>query len=119
MRVFWLTLGTASLGLGGLGVVVPLLPATPLVILSAFCFAKSSPALHDRLLASRTFGRAIRDWRTNRAISRGGKTASVLAMALSLLPTAALGAGTGVLAVQALALGGAAAFVLACKTAAR
>ena len=57
------------------------LPATPLVILSAFCFARSSPALYDRLLASRAFGKAIRDWRAERAISRTGKAASVAAMA--------------------------------------
>ena len=60
MRLAWLILGTASLGLGGIGVVVPLLPVTPLVILAAFCFARSSPALNDRLLASRAFGKAIR-----------------------------------------------------------
>ena len=119
MRLAWLILGTASLGLGGLGVVVPLLPATPLVILSAFCFARSSPALHDRLLASRAFGKAIRDWRVHRAISRAGKAASLVAMALSLLPTAALGAGLGVLAIQAAALCATAAFILGCKTAGR
>jgi len=118
MRPVWLILGTASLGLGGLGVVLPLVPATPLVILSAFCFARSSPALYDRLLRSRAFGKAIRDWRADRAISRNGKTGSLLAMALSLVPTLALGAGPGVLAVQTLALAGAAAFILACNTAA-
>ena len=93
-------------------------PATPLVILSAFCFARSSPSFHGRLLESRAFGKAIRDWRSNRAISRNGKAASLFVMALSLFPTLALGAGSGVLALQALALGGAAAFVLACNTAA-
>jgi uncharacterized membrane protein YbaN (DUF454 family) len=117
MRLIWLLLGTASLGLGGLGVVLPLLPATPLVILAAFCFAKSSAVLHDRLIRSPTFGKAIRDWRGNRAISRSGKAASLFGMALSLVPTFALGAGAGEIAVQALALGGAAAFILACNTA--
>ncbi len=119
MRAVWLILGTASLGLGGLGVVLPLVPATPLVILSAFCFARSSPTLHDRLLESRAFGKAIRDWRSNRAISRGGKAASLILMALSLVPTVAFGAAAGVIAVQALALCGAAAFILSCNTAGR
>ena len=86
MRIVWLFLGLTALMLAGAGVVLPLLPATPFVILAAFCFARSSPALHDRLHASRTFGKAIRDWRTHRAISRKGKTASVLAMALRWPP---------------------------------
>lgn len=84
MRIVWLISGLISLALGGLGVALPLLPTTPFVLLAALCFARSSPALHGWLLRNPAFGKAIRDWRANRAISRRGKTASVLAMALSL-----------------------------------
>ncbi len=114
----WRILGLASLGLGGLGVALPLLPATPFVLLAAFCFARSSPTLHGWLLRNPTFGKAIRDWRANRAISRKGKAASVAAMALSLALSAALGIELAILGLQALALSGAAAFVLSRNTAA-
>ena len=101
----WRILGLASLGLGGLGVALPLLPATPFVLLAAFCFATSSPTLPGWLLR-------------NRAISRKGKAASVAAMALSLALSAALGIELAILGLQALALSGAAAFVLSRNTAA-
>jgi uncharacterized membrane protein YbaN (DUF454 family) len=88
------------------------------VILAAFCFARSSPALHDRLLDSRTFGKAIRDWRTHRAISRKGKTASVLAMALSLAASLVLAVDLAGVGLQALAASAAAAFILTRSTSA-
>jgi uncharacterized membrane protein YbaN (DUF454 family) len=117
MRIVWLVLGFISLGLGGLGVVLPLLPATPLIILAAFFFAKSSPALHDRLLQSRTFGKAIRDWRDKRAISRKGKIAALVAMGLTLVLSLALGTDLRIVAIQVLALVGAATFILTRNTA--
>lgn len=117
MRFLWLILGLAALGLAALGVALPLLPATPFVILAAYCFARSSPALHARLLRSRTFGKAIRDWRDNRAISRRGKAAALLAMALSLVLSLVLGVDPAIVGLQALALAGAAAYILTRATA--
>ena len=118
MRRLWLILGLASLALAGLGVALPLLPATPFVLLAAFCFAKSSPALHGWLLRNRTFGKAIRDWRAHRAISRRSKAMSVLAMALSLAVSLFLAIDLAIVGLQALALSGAAAFILTRNTAA-
>jgi len=118
MRIAWLTLGLACLALAGAGIALPLLPATPFALLAAFCFARSSPALQAWLLESPAFGKAIRDWRAQRAISRRGKIASVLAMALSLVVSLALAVDLAVVGAQALALSGAAAFVLTRNTAA-
>lgn len=112
MRAVWLALGMASLGLAALGVALPLLPATPFVLLAAFFFARSSPSLHRRLLESPTFGGAIRDWQERRAISRKGKFAAVSAMALSLALSVVLGVEALILGGQALTLGAVAAFVL-------
>lgn len=117
MRIIWLILGLASLAMGGLGAALPLLPTTPFVLLAAFCFGKSSPALHGWLLRNRTFGKAIRDWRANRAISRKGKKASVLAMAVSLVVSLVLAVEPVVLVLQALVLSGAATYVLTRNTA--
>ncbi len=112
VRALWFALGGASLVLGILGALLPLLPTTPFIILAAFCFAKCSPTLHARLLRSPTFGPAIRNWRERRAISKRGKIASVAAMSVSLILSFALGAELAIVGVQALVLSGAASFIL-------
>lgn len=68
------------LGLGALGAALPLLPATPFVLLSAFCFSRSSPSWHERLRANETFGSVVRDWEERGAISPRAKTAAAAAM---------------------------------------
>jgi uncharacterized membrane protein YbaN (DUF454 family) len=117
MRIVWLISGLASLALGGLGAVLPLLPTTPFMLLAAFCFARSSPALHGWLLRNPTFGKAIRDWQANRTISRRGKTASMLAMVLSLAVSLVLAVDPVIIIFQALALSGAATYILTRNTA--
>jgi uncharacterized protein len=82
-RTLYLIAGFASLVLAAFGVVLPLLPTVPFVILAAFCFARSSPALERRLLEHRTFGPHIRRWREHGAISRKGKRAALVAFAVS------------------------------------
>ena len=83
MRLVWIGIGVVSVVLGVLGIVLPLLPTTPFMILAAWCFAKSSPRLHGWLLAHPRFGPMIVDWRDHRAIRPGAKRAAVLAMALA------------------------------------
>jgi uncharacterized membrane protein YbaN (DUF454 family) len=46
--------------LGGIGIVLPLLPTTPFILLAAVCFASAWPAMHQRLANSRAFGPMIR-----------------------------------------------------------
>lgn len=77
-RVF----GFVFLGLGTLGVVLPLLPTTPFILLSAACFARSSEKWHRWLLANSTFGPMIRNWEENRCISRRVKIIGILSMIL-------------------------------------
>ncbi len=104
MRFFWITLGLAALGLGTAGLVLPLLPTTPFMLLAAACFAKSSPRLHDWLVGHRIFGPAIRDWRDYRAISPKAKRMALAAMAAALGLSVVLSLGWKLLVVQALAL---------------
>lgn len=104
MRYLWITLGLLSVMLGTAGVVLPLLPTTPFMLLAAACFAKSSPWLHDWLLKHRQFGPAIRDWRDHRAISPKAKRMALTAMTAAFGISLILGLGWKVLGVQALVL---------------
>ena len=80
-RVLWIALAYAALALGLIGIVVPGLPTTPFVLLSAWAAAKGSRRLHEYLLAHRSFGPMIRDWQAQGAVSRRAKWAAVLMMA--------------------------------------
>ncbi len=82
-RHLWTGAGWASLGLGGIGIIVPLLPTVPFVILAAFCFARGNPELERWLVEHRTYGPHISAWRARGAISRKGKIAATVAFAVS------------------------------------
>ncbi len=111
MRVFWLVLGLASLSFGIVGIVLPLLPTTPFLLLSAFCFARSSDRLHDWLLAHRSFGPLIENWRRERAIARSAKIAATASCAAVFAISLVLNAPLTVLLVQALVLIGVLTFI--------
>lgn len=111
MRLLWLLLGSASLLLGAIGAVLPLLPTVPFLLLAAFAFARSSARLHDWLMAHRQFGPPIRDWRAHGAIRRPVKWLATGSVAVTVLVSLALGAGPGVIAIQVAALSATLAFV--------
>jgi hypothetical protein len=82
-RLAFLLLGFASLAAGVAGIVLPLVPTVPFVLLAAFCFANSNPRLEAWLIDHRRFGPHIRNWRATRSVSRSGKRAAWTAFALS------------------------------------
>ena len=83
MRAFFLVLGTVFLGLAALGIVVPVLPTTPFVLLAAACYLRASARLHDRLLRSRTFGPTIMAWQEHRAIPPRAKAVAIAMVILT------------------------------------
>lgn len=68
VRSLYLAAGFAALILAVAGIVLPILPTTPFVLLAAACFARSSKHFHDRLLANRVAGPIIREWVEHRSI---------------------------------------------------
>ncbi len=76
----FLLLGYTSLGFGFAGVFLPVLPTTPFILLSAFCFSRSSDRLHLWLLAHPTFGSLLSDWERGGAIRPRAKVWSILLM---------------------------------------
>ncbi len=85
MRLAYRLAGFLSLGLGFIGLFLPLLPTVPFMLLAAFCFARGSPTWEARILADPRFGPHIRAWREHGSISRRGKLAAVAAFSLSAL----------------------------------
>ena len=60
--------GTISLGLGIIGIFLPLLPTTPFLLLAAACYARSSERFYNWLMNNKRFGPYIRDYREGRGI---------------------------------------------------
>ena len=67
-------MGILSVSLGTVGIVVPLLPTTPLLLLAAACFARSSDRLYGWLIGHRLFGSYILNYREHRAVTSQTKT---------------------------------------------
>lgn len=84
VNVFLTILGLLSLGLAIAGIFLPLLPTTPLLLLSAWCFFRSSPQLYEWLLDHPRLGEYIRNFRENRAIPLRVKVVSVSMVWLTL-----------------------------------
>lgn len=64
------SLGVLATALALIGVVVPLLPTTPLLLLAAACFVRSSDRLYNRLIGNRWFGGAIQGYLDRRTVPR-------------------------------------------------
>ncbi|XWN29258.1 MAG: YbaN family protein [Devosia sp.] len=111
-RSLWLFLGMVSLALGGIGVFLPLLPTTPFVLVAVFAFTKSAPSWAARLETSKMFGPTLAAWRTNGSISPPVKALAISMMALVLLLSLAFAVPVAVIAVQAVCMAGASAFIL-------
>jgi uncharacterized membrane protein YbaN (DUF454 family) len=75
-----ITLGLVFVGLAILGIFLPVLPTTPLLLLALACFAKSSEKLHDWLLTNKTFGPLIRQWHETRSMPRKAKVYAIIAI---------------------------------------
>ncbi len=75
--------GFLSLAVGAVGIFLPLLPTVPFVLLAAFCFARSSDRLHERLLRNRIFGPMIHSWETSRSIPRRAKYVALASIVVS------------------------------------
>lgn len=82
-RSIYKPLGALALALGAVGLVLPVLPTTPFVLLAAWFFARSSEHWHQRLLASELFGPMIRNWEERRCISQRARLVGLVSMLLA------------------------------------
>jgi uncharacterized protein len=94
IRALWFVLAVVSLTLGAVGVVVPVLPTTPFLLLAAYAAARSSTRLHTWLIGHRLFGPLITDWQANRTVSRRAKATATATMAASAVVLFVVGPST-------------------------
>jgi uncharacterized membrane protein YbaN (DUF454 family) len=111
-RLLWNAAGLIMVGIGIVGIFVPVLPTVVFLLMAAFCFARGSERLHGWLMNHPRLGPPIHDWQQNGAIRRPAKRMAMLAIGLSVALAAGIGAAPWVLGLQALALGGVSAFIL-------
>lgn len=104
MRYLWIGFGWLFVGLGVVGIVLPLLPTTPFLLLAALCFSRGSEKIHGWLLNHPTLGPPIHDWQSNRAISRRSKVVATLSMLALLIITPLVGAPLWAAALQGVVL---------------
>ena len=83
-RWLYKCLGCVFVALGAVGVVVPGIPTTPFLLLASYFLVRSSPRLHRKMLASKTFGPIIADWNKHRGLRRGVKRIAVVSCSLMI-----------------------------------
>ena len=82
--LFWRLLGLAFVGIGFAGIVLPVLPTTPFMLLALWAFAKGSPTLHAWLENHPRFGTSIAAWNRYGTIPLRAKLTAIAVMGVSL-----------------------------------
>ncbi len=80
VKILFITLGSVSLALGLIGIIIPGLPTTPFLLLAAALYFSSSKKLYDALMGNRILGGYIRSFRERKAIPLKTKIGSILIM---------------------------------------
>ncbi len=72
--------GTILVGIGILGIFLPLLPTTVFFLMAAWCYARSSRKFYDWLHQNRLFGKYLKNYREGRGISRPSKISTIVVL---------------------------------------
>lgn len=83
-NILLIGLGSVSLVFGIIGILVPVLPTTPFLLLSSFCYLRSSERLHKWLINHKIFGSYIYNYMTYRAVKKSTKIGALISLWLSL-----------------------------------
>ena len=87
-RFLFMAAGTVSLGLGLLGIPLPLLPTTPFLLLSAYCYARSSRRFYYWLINHRVLGKHIINYWEHRGVSMKVKLGAIAFLWITMILTA-------------------------------
>jgi uncharacterized protein len=79
-KYLYLAAGWASVGLAILGIILPIFPTTPFLLVAVWAFSRSSPELAERIRNHKTFGPLVRNWQDAGVIPIKAKIAAFLMM---------------------------------------
>lgn len=82
-KLFLITIGWLAVVLAFAGVVLPVLPTTPFLLLAAWCFSRSSPRFHHWFLYRSWFGSYIRHWQKHKGLPKGAKPKAIILILLT------------------------------------
>lgn len=112
MKPLWIIFGLVATAAGIAGILLPLIPTTPFLLLAAYAFARSSPALHTWLTSHPHLGPPIANWQRNGAIDRKSKITAGVLMAAALVLSVIFQVPVAVIGAQAAAMAIAATFII-------
>jgi uncharacterized membrane protein YbaN (DUF454 family) len=90
LRIALIVAGTLCVGLGAAGIVLPVLPTTPFLLVAAACFARSSPRLHSWLLQHRRLGPYVAGFVDGRGMPASKKRVAIGVLWLFIAGSAAI-----------------------------
>lgn len=100
MKIIWLFFGFITLLLALVGIILPLLPTVPFLLLAAFCFARSSTKIHGWLINHPKLGPPIYDWQNNGSISLKSKKIATICIMIALLVPIYIGLSWKIISFQ-------------------
>lgn len=87
-KILLISAGTVSVAMGIIGVFVPILPTTPFLLFSAWCYAKSSEKFYNKLMDNKILGGYIKNYRDKKAMPRRVKIVTISLLWISILYSA-------------------------------
>lgn len=87
MRILFIVLGFIFLGVGAIGIAVPILPTTPFLLLASFFFAKGSKRFHDWFLSTKLYKKYLESFVKSRAMTLKGKLTILIPVSCMLIIT--------------------------------
>ncbi len=82
LKILWSVLGFVSLGIGAVGAVLPFLPTFPFLLLTVFCFAKSSKRLHTWFIGTKLYKDNLESYVQNRSMTVEAKVRIMVTVTL-------------------------------------
>ncbi len=87
MRILFIALGFIFLGVGAVGIAVPILPTTPFLLLASFFFAKGSKRFHNWFLSTKLYKKYLESFVKSRAMTLKGKLTILIPVSCMLIIT--------------------------------
>ena len=87
-KLAYLVLGTVSLALGVVGIILPVLPTTPFILLTAWCYFRGSPKLHKWLIEHPRLGPLVEEYSDDRGMRKESKVKAIIMTWVAVLLTA-------------------------------